>query len=177
MHLNDVPKIAFRTHEGHYEFLLMLFSLSNAQLTFQSLMNDIFLPFLRQFVLVFDTFNCSLLCLACLKLKLSKCEFAQPSMSYLGHMVSDVGVAVNPQKIRCIQDWPQPKTLIALRGFLGITGYYRKFVRHYGLIAKPLIDMLKHDGSSWSPSFVQACTSLKQALATTPTICFGMRCF
>ncbi|KAI5324162.1 hypothetical protein L3X38_033235 [Prunus dulcis] len=101
------------------------------------------------------------------KLKLSKCEFAQPSMCCLGHMLFAVGVAVNPQKIRCIQDWPQPKTLKALHDFLVITGYYRKFVHHYGLLAKPLTGMLKHNGFSWSPSSAQAFTSLKQALATT----------
>ncbi|KAH0987502.1 hypothetical protein GBA52_014679 [Prunus armeniaca] len=101
---------------------------------------------------------------------ISKCDFAQPSMSYLGHVLSAACVAVDPQKIHCIQEWPQPKTLKALRGFLGITGYYRKFVRHYGLLAKPLTDMLKHDSFSWTPSSTHAFTALKQALATTPVL-------
>ncbi|CAL9004077.1 unnamed protein product [Prunus brigantina] len=187
MHSDDVQKTAFRTHEGHYEFLVMPFGLSNAPSTFQSLMNDIFRPFLRKFVLVFFddiliystsmtdhltnlTAVFSVLRDHGLKLKLSKCEFAQPSMSYLGHVLSAAGVAVDPQKIHCIQEWPQPKTLKALRGFLGITGYYRKFVRHYGLLAKPLTDMLKHDSFSWTPSSTHAFTALKQALATTPVL-------
>ncbi|CAL8152611.1 unnamed protein product [Prunus armeniaca] len=165
----------------------MPFGFSNAPSTFQSLMNDIFRQFLRKFVMVFFddiliyntsmtdhlthlTAVFSVLRDHGLKLKLSKCDFAQPSMSYLGHVLSAAGVAVDPQKIHCIQEWPQPKTLKALRGFLGITSYYRKFVRHYGLLAKPLTDMLKHDSFSWTPSSTHAFTALKQALATTPVL-------
>lgn len=184
MHSDDVPKTTFCTHEGHYEFLVITFGLSNAPSTFQYLMNNIFRPFLLQFMLVFFddillystsmtnhlthlTTAFSVLCDHGLKLKLSKCEFAQPSMSYLGHVLFSAGVVVDPQKICCIQNWPKPKTLKALCGFLGIMGYYHKFVCHYGLLTKPIIDMLKRDGFIWSISSTQAFTSLKQSLATT----------
>lgn len=183
----DIPKTAFRTHDGHYEFVVMPFGLSNAPSTFQALMNHIFKPFLRKFVLVFfddiliyskdlDSHLSQLLQVFdslrehCLKVKLSKCSFAQSQVQYLGHVISQQGVSVNPSKIQCIVDWPQPQTLKALRGFLGLTGYYRKFVAHYGIIAKPLSDMLKTNNFVWSPASEAAFATLKNALTTAPIL-------
>lgn len=68
-------------------------------------------------------------------------------MEYLGHVISDKGVAVDPNKIKSIQQWQKPATLKGLRGFLGLAGYYRKFVKNFGIIAKPLMAMLKKKGS------------------------------
>lgn len=164
MHEADIPKTAFRTHEGHYEFVVMPFGLTNAPSTFQALMNHVFKPLLRQCVLVFfddilvysHDLQSHFLRLAevfqllrenQLKVKLSKCSFAQPSVQYLGHVISAQGVSVDPDKVQCVLDWPKPKILKALRGFLGLCGYYRRFVRHFGPIAKPLTDMLKSDNS------------------------------
>lgn len=183
MHEPDISKTTFRTHDGHFEFLVMPFGLSNAPSTFQTLMNHIFQPFLRRFVLVFfdDILVYSpdlsshithlqhvfqVLRAHCLKVKLSKCSFAQHSVAYLGHVISSQGVVVDPTKVQCILDWPKPQTLKALRGFLGITGYYRKFVAHYGLIAKPLSNMLKHNNFVWTPPAEAAFIQLKQALAS-----------
>lgn len=145
----------------------MPFGLSNAPSTFQALMNQMFRPFLCKFVLVFfddilvynidwdshlhhlkqvfDTLHANQL-----KVKLSKCSFAQPQVQYLGHIISTKGVAMDLEKVHCIQDWPKPLKVKALHGFLGLAGYYRHFIQHFGLIAKPLTDMLKHDNFSWN---------------------------
>lgn len=78
-----------------------------------------------------------------LKIKESKCSFRAQQVEYLGHIISAECVAVDPKKIKCIRQWKKPLTLKGLRGFLGLAGYYRKFVRNFGMVAKPLTNMLK----------------------------------
>lgn len=141
----DIAKTAFRTHNGHFEFLVMPFGLSNAPSTFQALMNSNFHPYLRKFVLViFDdilVYSPSLntylshvetvfkvLSVNSLKVKLNKCFFGEQQIDYLGHSISGQGVSVDDSKIQAILDWPQPTSIKSLWGFLGLTGYYRKFV-------------------------------------------------
>jgi hypothetical protein len=165
----------------------LAFGLTNAPSTFQSLMNGILKPFIRKFVLVF--FNDILVFSSSwaehlqlvkqvfevlrehkLTLKRPKCSFGEESVAYLGHIISEAGVAMDPAKVTVVETWPRPRTLRALRGFLGLTGYYRKFIAGYGTVTGPLTTLLKREAFRWSEEADDAFQQLKQALMTAPLL-------
>ena len=141
----DIEKTAFRTRYGHYEFTVMPFGLSNAPARFMDLMNRIFSQQLDKSVVVFidDILVYSktkeehaehlrqvmdLMRQHKLYAKFSKCEFWLEKVSFLGHVISAEGVSVDPSKIYAVDSWQRPKTVSEIRSFLGLAGYYRRFV-------------------------------------------------
>lgn len=187
MHETDIHKTAFKTHQGHYEFLVLPFGLTNAPATFQSLMNEVFKSVLRKTTLVFfddilvysKSWDQHLLDLAevlslmrlhSLKAKHSKCTFGGDRVEYLGHIITGAGVSTDPQKIQAVRDWPTPVNVKQLRGFLGLAGYYRRFIKGFGTIAKPMTDLLRKDAFSWQEPAQIAFETLKAALSTAPVL-------
>ncbi|WVZ04461.1 hypothetical protein V8G54_025267 [Vigna mungo] len=183
----DRYKTTFRTHQGHYEWLVMPFGLTNASTTFQNLMNYIFQGLLRKSVLVF--FDDILVYSASwsthlhhlqqvlqiledhkLYAKMSKCSFGLEQIDYLGHIVSSRGVQMKDTKIQVVLQWLVPKTIKQLRGFLGLTGYYRRFIKGYATIVNPLTNLLKKDNFKWSNEASNAFLALKNAITTAPVL-------
>ena len=156
----NVPKTTFRTRYGHYEFLVMPFGLTNAPAAFMDLMNRVFCPYLDQFVVVFidDILVYSKdahehehhlrIVLQTLRenqlfAKLSKCDFWLKEVSFLGHIVSAEGIRVDPVKIEAIVNWKPPRNVTEVRSFLGLAGYYRRFVQGFSVIASSLTRLLR----------------------------------
>jgi hypothetical protein len=187
MHNADIHKIAFRTYFGHYEFVVMPFGLTNAPATFQALMNHIFAAHLRKFILVlFDDIlvysktleehenhlRAVLQILRDNKLagKQSKWVFATSQVEYLGHIIIAHGVSTDLAKVAAIKSWSHPKSVTQLRSFLGLTGYYRRFVQNYGQICRPLHDLLKKDSFNWQQHHTIAFNTLKEKMPSTPVL-------
>jgi hypothetical protein len=162
MAAGDEYKTAFRTYQSLYEFLVMPFGLTNAPATFQHVMNTIFRDFLCKFVLVFmddilvysptlaDHIQHLTLVLQVLAkhqffIKESKCLFTHQSLEYLGHVITSEGIATDPSKVAVVNQWPVLTNAKELRGFLGLAGYYRRFIKNYGIISHPFTNMLKKE--------------------------------
>lgn len=183
----DIPKTAFSTHLGHYEYLVMPFGLTNAPATFQALMNKLLAPVLRKFALVFfddiliysknkeDHINHLSTILQILRdnkltAKKEKCSFGQLQVEYLGHIISGKGVATDPLKVEAVVKWPTPKNVTELRSFLGLAGYYRRFIAGYGIICRPMFDALKKDAFLWTDSQEQAFQTIKNKMMAAPVL-------
>ncbi|MCO5598502.1 hypothetical protein L7F22_052599 [Adiantum nelumboides] len=176
----DIPKTAFRTRYGHYEFIVLAFGLTNAPATFMCLMNNIFHDHLDEFILVFldDIFvysksDCeheihlrkTLQILREHKLyaKMSKCFFAKDKIVYLGRVISKDGIHIDPDKVKTIVEWPIPKSVRDVRSFLGLAQYERAHIRDFSKIASPLTELTKKDkGFVWSEACQNAFDVLKQ---------------
>jgi len=177
-------KTSFQTHFGRFEFRVMSFGLTGAPGTFKDAMNTTLHPCLRKFVLFF--FDDILVYSATIeenlehlrfvfelqwKLKLSKCSFAQTEINYLSHVIIVAGVGTDPSKLDAIARWPTPASIKELRSFLGLAGYYRRFVRHFGLISKPLTQLLKNSSLFILTSDHEAAfQALKSALCQSPVL-------
>ncbi|GKB43287.1 putative reverse transcriptase domain-containing protein [Tanacetum coccineum] len=156
----DISKTAFRTRYGHYEFLVMPFGLTNAPAVFMDLMNRVFHEFLDKFVIVFiddilvfskskeeheEHLRTVLQILRQEKLyaKFSKCEFWLSKVAFLGHIVSAEGITMDPAKVEAITKWPRPTSVTEVRSFLGLAGYYRRFVEGFSRLALPLTKLMR----------------------------------
>ncbi|KAK9077950.1 hypothetical protein SSX86_002007 [Deinandra increscens subsp. villosa] len=184
----DVHKTAFRTRYGHYEFTVMPFGLTNAPAIFMDLMNRVCKPYLDKFVIVFidDILIYSKskvehethlrLVLELLKkeqlyAKFSKCEFWLKEVQFLGHIVNDKGIHVDPAKIEAVKSWCTPTTPTEVRSFLGLAGYYRRFIANFSRIAVPLTALTqKSQPFEWGPAQESAFQTLKQMLCEAPIL-------
>ena len=177
----DVPKTAFRTRYRHYEFLVMPFGLTNAPAAFMDLMNRVFRPYVDQFVVVFiddilvyskdaqeheQHLKIVLQTLREKKLyaKLSKCDFWLKEVSFLGHIVSAEGIRVDPTKIEAVVNWKPPRNVTKVRSFLGLAGYYRRFVGGFSVIASPLTKLRKGIKFEWTDKCQNSFEQLKRML-------------
>ncbi|CAA0825703.1 Uncharacterized mitochondrial protein AtMg00860, partial [Striga hermonthica] len=158
---SDISKTAFRTRYGHYEFFVVMpFGLSNAPAVFMDLMNHIFHPCLDQFVIVFiddiliysksqkeheEHLRVVLETLRREKFfaKFSKCEFWLQRVAFLGHVITQAGIEVDPSKVSAVQNWSTPRSPSEVRSFLGLAGYYRRFIEGFSKIALPLSQLTR----------------------------------
>ena len=185
---SDVPKTSFRTRYGHYEFLVMPFGLTNAPTAFMDLMNRVFQPYLDRFVIVFiddilvysgsseehsEHLRIVLQTLRERQLyaKLSKCQFWLDRVAFLGHVISAEGMSVDPQKIEAVVNWKPPKNVSEVKSFLGLAGYYRKFVEGFSKIAAPLTKLTRKDVKyDWVDACQKSFDELKGRLTSAPVL-------
>jgi hypothetical protein len=187
MREQDISKTTFRCHYDRYEFLVMPFGLTNAPTTFQSCMNHVFNKQPRKHLLVFfddlliysKTWEehlqhvnqiLSIKEEQSLYAKESKCEFGMTEVLYLGHIIGEKGVQVHQEKIKAIMEWPTPKTLTELRGFLGMCTYYKKFVKGFSQMCAPLIDLTKKGAFKWSEEAQNTMDKMKKVMSTCPVL-------
>lgn len=190
MDKQSIEKTAFVTHKGLYEFNVMPYGLMNAPATFQRLMDIVLaglkwqscLVYIDDIVIYSPTFNQHLIDLknvlqalrdANLTLKLSKCCFCRKEMKYLGHVITQEGIKPDPNLTKAVSNFPQPKTIKDVQSFLGLSGYYRRFIQNYAKIAEPLFKQLrqlkdKNYHLKWTPECTIAFETLKQKLTSAP---------
>lgn len=188
MHESDIEKTAFSTEHGHYEYLRMPFGLKNAPATFQRVMDNILRGIQNEKCLVYlddiIVFSTSLqehlerlrrvfqrLRESNFKIQLDKSEFLRKEVAYLGHVVTANGVKPNPDKIEAIQNFPIPKTTKQIKGFLGLLGYYRRFIKNFARITKPLTQCLKKGAKiEHNSEFIQCFETCKNLLINEPIL-------
>ena len=188
MEESSIQKTAFRTNRGQLEFLVMPFGLCNAPASFQRLMNKVFAKHIGDFIAVYlddilifsrsidehwQHIRWALEKLREAKLfgRLHKCEFLKEQVDYLGFEVSPGGIRASPGKVKAVIEWPRPKSVHDVRSFLGLASYYRRFVRGFSEIARPLTELTRAGAEwKWSTSQHTAFNRLKLALTTAPVL-------
>jgi hypothetical protein len=173
---SDIPKTAFSTRYGLYEFLVISFGLTNAPAYFMYVMNSIFMPELDKFVVVF---NDDILVYSKneeehaghLHVVLQRLREHHLYAKLLGHTISQAGIAVDPDKVQEVMNWKPPTTFRQIRSFLGLAGYYRRFIPDFSRITKPIIELLKKEAKFvWGQKCEDAFHALRQHLTTTPVL-------
>jgi hypothetical protein len=185
---SDIPKIAFSTRYGLYEYLVMSFGLTNAPAYFMYLMNSVFMPELDKFVVVFiddiliysktEEDHVDHLCVVLQRLrdhhlyaKFSKCEFWLDSVKFLGHTISSEGILVDPPKVQEVMDWKPPTSVHQIRSFLRLAGYYCRFIPDFSKIANPMTELLKTEVKfHWNDKCEEAFHTLRKLLTTAPVL-------
>ncbi|SAM00834.1 hypothetical protein [Absidia glauca] len=187
IHEDDIPKTAFTTRYGSFEFVVLPFGLTNAPPTFQRLMNKVLgdaLVYLDDILIYSKTKEEHLqhvrlvlekLRKATLYANMKKCSFLQETVTFVGFRVSAAGIRPSDEKIKVVQDWPVPSNVQEVRQFLGLASHYRRFVKDFSTVASPLSDLTKGVGPkkrdiTWSPQCQEAFDLLKNALQTSPVL-------
>jgi hypothetical protein len=185
----DKWKAAFTTNWGLFEPLVMFFGLTNSPATFQALMNSIFADLIAKGVvavylddiLIYTKtikehreITCKVLCRLeenDLYLHPAKCEFECTEVEYLGMLIQENHVSMDPAKVQAVTDWPIPRNLKEVRGFLGFANFYRRFIEGFARIARPLNDLTKKDAPwNWGPSQQEAFAKLKAQFTSSPVL-------
>jgi len=184
----DIPKTAFSTRYGLYEYLVMSFGLMNAPAHFMYLMNSVFMPELDKFVVVFiddiliyskneeehvEHLRIVLQRLREHKLyaKFSKCDFWLKEVQFLGHIIFEAGISVDLNKIQDVLNWKTPESISEIRSFLGLAGYYRRFVPEFSKIARPMTELFKKGVKFvWDDKYEQAFQTLRNLLTLAPVL-------
>lgn len=186
----DKEKTAFSTGKGLWQFKVMPFGLCNAPATFERLMELVLagligetcLVYLDDIIIVGRTFEEHLASLekvlvkiraANLKLSLKKCSLFRRQVSFLGHIVSEEGICTDPEKVNAVKEWPVPRDKTEIRAFLGLCSYYRRFVKNFADIAKPLHRLTEEKRQFiWDEDCEAAFLNLKKRLCETPILGF-----
>jgi hypothetical protein len=181
----NIPKTAFITRYGLYEYMVMSFGLTNAPAYF---MNKVFMEYLDKFVVVFiddimifsknEEEHDEHLRLVLQKLrenqlyaKLNKCEFWLKEVSFLGHIISEGGISVDPSKVKDMLSWNTPQNVSDIRSFLGLARYYRRFIEGLSKISKPMMELLaKGNTFEWTPRHETSFQELKKRLTMAPVL-------
>jgi hypothetical protein len=185
---SDIPKTSFRTRYGLYECTVMSFRLTNVSGYFMYLMNKVFMEYLDKFVVVFiddilifskteeeheKHIRLVLEKLRSNKLyaKFSKCEFWLTKVAFLGHVISAGGVSVDPGKVKDVLNWLPPTTALEIQSFLGLAGYYRRFIKDFSKIAKPMTKLLeKNKAFEWTAECQASFEELRKHLTSAPVL-------
>ncbi|GJU67555.1 putative reverse transcriptase domain-containing protein [Tanacetum coccineum] len=188
VHKDDIPNTAFRTRYRDFKFTVMPFGLTNAPAVFMDLMNRVCRPYLDKFVIVFiddiliysktqeEHVEYLRLVLGLLKkeklyAKFSKCEFWLREVQFLGHVINGNGIHVDPSKIEAVKNWKAPRTPTEVRSFLGLAGYYRRFIENFSKIAKSLTILTqKCKTFDWGEEQELAFQTLKDKLCNAPVL-------